>query len=594
LSPVFGDLSQISLEYETIRLYLDQHPGSQGGTGAPMRREMGIEKMARLTRLEFFDLSTNVCAEMKRRQLNASDARDYLQTRSPAGHKLAALPWLKLIELAGDVFHEIERRFPSTVVQFESKHGGPSKHVIDTPKLLWKIPDDSWTDDLLASISPSAPPLVTVSAPQATTSAPIRDKIYQKFDIFRSDERSFALFGLDKSGRLDIETFLTNDELWDVAKSSLPRLKAFIFIVNLNLQISRRDADAALHAAYGQHTGALSSGISDLRHSDLTLKNASPNETDDRVLAYKAEDAPRSASPSSTAGIPAINTAVAGIKLESSRQGLDHNSLSLPAPPRRDRGRRLRTASSSRTRDERSSSYSRTTAVVSISATEPIKPSHKSPSNTTTAQAPADDGSSSTLLLAAARTWTSSAEKLKTVLSAVPEPVAMVITALVDLLTLVAKAYCKLETNKESAARLGTTCAMLGSSLQQLFLISPDAALMPSIRSLLGTLVQANDYVVTLLARSQPPASKFKKQWNDAVVLADVNAVSAKLDGYANDIKDRLLFAFMDCHIMLHKENQAKLDAQHEAVMTSISALHEAFKDSLIEAANELKNRLWS
>ncbi|KAJ1547199.1 hypothetical protein HK405_006476, partial [Cladochytrium tenue] len=72
-------------QYEAIRLYLDQYLQSQRGAAASQQRESAIEKMTRLTKQQFFDLSTDVYDEMNRRQMNSNEgATDRLEPYSLA------------------------------------------------------------------------------------------------------------------------------------------------------------------------------------------------------------------------------------------------------------------------------------------------------------------------------------------------------------------------------------------------------------------------------------------------------------------------------------------------------------------------------
>ncbi|KAJ1567845.1 hypothetical protein HK405_004572, partial [Cladochytrium tenue] len=107
----------------------------------------------------------------------------------------------------------------------------------------------------------------------------------------------------------------------------------------------------------------------------------------------------------------------------------------------------------------------------------------------------------------------------------------------------------------------------------QILSFAHNARMMPSIRRLLDLLLEANEYVGTLLTRPQPPASKIRRLWNDSAALAAVNTVSAKLDGYANSIKDQLLGVLLDCNIALHgavRAEFAKAAREREAFARSI------------------------
>ena len=64
-------------QYEAIRLYLDSFLQQQRGLAATQQRATAKDKMTRLTKQQFFDLSTDVYDEMNRRQANSNDGRYY-------------------------------------------------------------------------------------------------------------------------------------------------------------------------------------------------------------------------------------------------------------------------------------------------------------------------------------------------------------------------------------------------------------------------------------------------------------------------------------------------------------------------------------
>ncbi|KAI9341555.1 hypothetical protein DFJ73DRAFT_843655 [Zopfochytrium polystomum] len=115
-------------QYEAIRLYLDSFLQSQRGSASSQQREAAKDKMTKLSKQQFFDLSTDVYDEMNRRQMNSNEVpflpvRDDLHPRrNQARQKLATLPSTKFKDLACDVFYEIERRFTFVVNQFETKY----------------------------------------------------------------------------------------------------------------------------------------------------------------------------------------------------------------------------------------------------------------------------------------------------------------------------------------------------------------------------------------------------------------------------------------------------------------------------------------
>lgn len=127
-------------QYEAIRLYLDSFLQQQRGLAATQQRATAKDKMTRLTKQQFFDLSTDVYDEMNRRQANSNDVpflpvrEDLHPKRNQARQKLATLPSAKFKDLACDVFYEIERRFPFVVTQFENKYGIGGNQNLETSR----------------------------------------------------------------------------------------------------------------------------------------------------------------------------------------------------------------------------------------------------------------------------------------------------------------------------------------------------------------------------------------------------------------------------------------------------------------------------
>ncbi|KAJ3241069.1 component of the polarisome [Chytriomyces hyalinus] len=87
-------------------------------------RQGAKEKMMRLSRQQFMDLSTDVTDEIKRRIADVKDVPFlplsdlYLPKRNQARQKLATLPAPKFKELATDIFWDLERRFPGAAQQY--------------------------------------------------------------------------------------------------------------------------------------------------------------------------------------------------------------------------------------------------------------------------------------------------------------------------------------------------------------------------------------------------------------------------------------------------------------------------------------------
>ena len=84
-------------------------------------RSNAREKLTRLSKQQFAELSTDVHDELKRRQANAEGDQstpylpgrdDFHPKRNQARQKLATLPKNRFRDLASDVFFELERRFP--------------------------------------------------------------------------------------------------------------------------------------------------------------------------------------------------------------------------------------------------------------------------------------------------------------------------------------------------------------------------------------------------------------------------------------------------------------------------------------------------
>ncbi|KAL1916207.1 uncharacterized protein VTP21DRAFT_5824 [Calcarisporiella thermophila] len=98
-------------------------------------RSTARDKLTRLTRQQFQELSTDVFDELMRRNMNDKNTPflpvrdDFHPKRNQARQKLATLPKNRFKDLASDVFYELERRFPEL------------KEARETP-LRANIPDD--------------------------------------------------------------------------------------------------------------------------------------------------------------------------------------------------------------------------------------------------------------------------------------------------------------------------------------------------------------------------------------------------------------------------------------------------------------------
>ncbi|KAJ1019510.1 hypothetical protein NDA18_005991 [Ustilago nuda] len=90
-------------------------------------RSNAREKLTRLSKQQFTELSTDVYDELVRRQNNAKDGNsqpflavrdEFHPKRNQARQKLATLPKNRFKDLASDVFFELERRFPELKQEF--------------------------------------------------------------------------------------------------------------------------------------------------------------------------------------------------------------------------------------------------------------------------------------------------------------------------------------------------------------------------------------------------------------------------------------------------------------------------------------------
>lgn len=163
--------------YEGLRRFLSSYLQSQRSQNTPSnQRASAREKLTRLTKPQFTDMSTDVYDEMKRRQTNSLEGNpsillvnylaqflekniefqinshiqhflihqqiiitnlitikkivpflpvrdDFHPKRNQARQKLATLPSSRFKDLSSDVYFEIERRFPVVVQQYISDFG---------------------------------------------------------------------------------------------------------------------------------------------------------------------------------------------------------------------------------------------------------------------------------------------------------------------------------------------------------------------------------------------------------------------------------------------------------------------------------------
>ncbi|KAI9094657.1 hypothetical protein DFS34DRAFT_582702 [Phlyctochytrium arcticum] len=119
-----------STHYDRLRSYLSAYLQTQRATGNQSnQRTSAREKLTRLTKQQFAELSTDVFDEMNRRQLDSKEVPflpvrdDFHPKRNQARQKLATLPSSRFKDLASDVYYEIERRFPTVVQDYLNKYG---------------------------------------------------------------------------------------------------------------------------------------------------------------------------------------------------------------------------------------------------------------------------------------------------------------------------------------------------------------------------------------------------------------------------------------------------------------------------------------
>ncbi|KAI8811148.1 hypothetical protein BJ742DRAFT_152785 [Cladochytrium replicatum] len=123
----FMDLAQ--QHHEALRQYTASYVLSQKNSRQSSQRASAREKLTRLTKLQFEELSTNVYDEMRRRVVNSPEVPflpvnpDYHPKRNQARQKLATLPTARFKDLAVDIYLEIERRYPHLVAQYVAKYG---------------------------------------------------------------------------------------------------------------------------------------------------------------------------------------------------------------------------------------------------------------------------------------------------------------------------------------------------------------------------------------------------------------------------------------------------------------------------------------
>ncbi|RIA79257.1 hypothetical protein C1645_746024 [Glomus cerebriforme] len=101
--------------YEALKKFLARHLAREQANGS---RTNAREKLTRLTKQQFQELSTDVYDELTRRLMDTNEVpflpvRDeFHPKRNQARQKLATLPQNRFKDLASDVYYELERRYP--------------------------------------------------------------------------------------------------------------------------------------------------------------------------------------------------------------------------------------------------------------------------------------------------------------------------------------------------------------------------------------------------------------------------------------------------------------------------------------------------
>ncbi|KAF9648389.1 hypothetical protein BDM02DRAFT_3082236, partial [Thelephora ganbajun] len=148
--------------YKYLASYLAKEPANS--------RTSARQKLTRLTRQQFQELSTDVYDELLRRTNNSAENEvpflpvrdDFHPKRNQARQKLATLPASRFKDLSSDVFYELSRRYPEFKEQVCSLLSGPmvslshklQAGIQDKPSDEYPPPEYSSTSD-----PPPVPPL---------------------------------------------------------------------------------------------------------------------------------------------------------------------------------------------------------------------------------------------------------------------------------------------------------------------------------------------------------------------------------------------------------------------------------------------------
>ncbi|KAJ1569813.1 component of the polarisome [Nowakowskiella sp. JEL0078] len=162
-SPI-GDVSleTATIHYEALRDFLTPHLLAQKSSSKQsQQRASAKEKLSKLSKPQFAELSTDVYDELVRRQKNFSYEpflpvrEEFHPKRNQARQKLATLPQSRFKDLAIDVYFEIERRFPQAVQSYIKKNG-------DVLGEQLKTSGSSTTDEL--TLRPSLSPEISLNS----------------------------------------------------------------------------------------------------------------------------------------------------------------------------------------------------------------------------------------------------------------------------------------------------------------------------------------------------------------------------------------------------------------------------------------------
>ncbi|KAI8810128.1 hypothetical protein BJ742DRAFT_802247 [Cladochytrium replicatum] len=131
-SPSDIALETAIIHYEALRQYLESYlaqKNAQSGGRNSGQRASAKDKLTRLSKMQFGELSMDVYDELQRRLENRPDVPflqvrdDFHPKRNQARQKLATLRSSPFRDLAIDVYYELERRYPEAVTVYVMKYG---------------------------------------------------------------------------------------------------------------------------------------------------------------------------------------------------------------------------------------------------------------------------------------------------------------------------------------------------------------------------------------------------------------------------------------------------------------------------------------